>query len=161
MVLNALHADPKKIWKGIWRWYSDEMLVCCENTAERMKLEGVNFDQFVCLARCHGLQVASKRADSTTALDEFERDIVRAVTSPDRHLVVSFSRATLGQTGIGHFSPIAGYHRQKRMVLILDVARFKYPSFWVKVDELYKAMQEIDATTGKPRGYILLGRRDG
>jgi Phytochelatin synthase len=31
----------------------------------------------------------------------------------------------LGQTGSGHFSPIAGYHAATDSVLILDVARFK------------------------------------
>ena len=33
----------------------------------------------------------------------------------------NFDRQTLGQTGM-HFSPIGGYHRQKDLVLIMDVA---------------------------------------
>ena len=27
MVLNALHVDPGRMWKGPWRWFSEEMLV--------------------------------------------------------------------------------------------------------------------------------------
>ena len=30
--------------------------------------------------------------------------------------------------GDGHFSPLGGYNEDKDMVLILDTARFKYPS---------------------------------
>ena len=37
----------------------------------------------------------------------------------------------LGQTGDGHFSPIGGYDAASDQVLLLDVARFKYPPHWV------------------------------
>ncbi len=30
MTLNALNVDPLKTWKGPWRWFSEEMLSCCE-----------------------------------------------------------------------------------------------------------------------------------
>jgi len=42
------------------------------------------------------------------------------------------------------------------MVLILDVARFKYPPHWVPLPLLYQSMNAIDAETGKSRGYLLL-----
>jgi glutathione gamma-glutamylcysteinyltransferase len=35
MVLNALNMDPGKPWKGIWRWYSEEVLHCSD--VEAMK----------------------------------------------------------------------------------------------------------------------------
>lgn len=28
MVLNALKVDPQKTWKGIWRWFNEEVLHC-------------------------------------------------------------------------------------------------------------------------------------
>jgi hypothetical protein len=28
MVLNALNFDPKRVWKGAWRWVSEETLQC-------------------------------------------------------------------------------------------------------------------------------------
>ena len=40
-------------------------------------------------------------------------------------MVASFSRKELMQTGNGHFSPIAAYEEKEKMVLLLDVARFK------------------------------------
>eukprot|EP00596_Hydrurales_sp_CCMP1899_P000986 CAMPEP_0119054200 /NCGR_PEP_ID=MMETSP1177-20130426/74913_1 /TAXON_ID=2985 /ORGANISM="Ochromonas sp, Strain CCMP1899" /LENGTH=294 /DNA_ID=CAMNT_0007034361 /DNA_START=202 /DNA_END=1086 /DNA_ORIENTATION=- len=71
-------------------------------------------------------------------------------------MIVSYNRRVLNQTGAGHFSPIAGYHEGKDMVLILDVARFKYPPHWVPLKLLYEAMQGVDEDTGKCRGYLLL-----
>jgi hypothetical protein len=35
-------------------------------------------------------------------------------------LVVSYSRKAFSQTGDGHFSPVAGYHAARDLVLILD-----------------------------------------
>jgi glutathione gamma-glutamylcysteinyltransferase len=56
------------------------------------------------------------------------------------------------QTGIGHFSPIGGYHAGRDMALILDVARFKYPPHWVPLTLLWEAMGYVDETTGQQRG---------
>ena len=56
------------------------------------------------------------------------------------------------QTGSGHFSPIGGYHAGRDMVLILDVARFKYPPHWVPLTLLWDAMSTIDNATGQQRG---------
>ena len=52
-------------------------------------------------------------------------------------------------TGSGHYSPVAGYHPGRDLVLILDTARFKYPPYWVSVTTLWNSMQEIDIDTGK------------
>lgn len=42
-------------------------------------------------------------------------------------------------------------------MLILDVARFKYPPHWVELELLWDAMLNYtDASTGKQRGYMLL-----
>mmetsp|Transcript_21787 Transcript_21787/g.18084 ORF Transcript_21787/g.18084 Transcript_21787/m.18084 type:complete len:94 (-) Transcript_21787:116-397(-) len=77
----------------------------------------------------------------------------------DTVLVVSYDRSTVGQAGTGHFSPIGAYHPETDSVLVLDVARFKYPPHWIELPRLVKAMYPVDDTTGKPRGYILLARQ--
>ena len=28
-VLNTLAVDPGRVWKGVWRWYHEDMLDCC------------------------------------------------------------------------------------------------------------------------------------
>lgn len=63
----------------------------------------------------------------------------------------------MGQTGLGHFSPIAAYDAQSEdSVLILDTARFKYGAHSAKLPLVHDAMKPIDPDTGKSRGYTLL-----
>ena len=74
-------------------------------------------------------------------------------------MIAAYDRSALDQTGSGHFSPIGGYFDAKDMVLVLDVARFKYPPHWISAERLWKAMLPIDPTTGRSRGWIYLRRR--
>src|SRR5689334_14868984 len=53
VALNALAVDPGRLWKGPWRWYSEELLDCCA-PLEVVKQRGITFGQFACLARCNG-----------------------------------------------------------------------------------------------------------
>ncbi|KAG0322054.1 hypothetical protein BGZ97_009106 [Linnemannia gamsii] len=153
MVLNALEIDPRRQWRGVWRWYSDEQLDCC-TSVEVMKQKGITFNQFSCLARCHA-KVSAKRADRTS-IEQFRQDIKLVCTSDQVHMVLSFSRAALGQTGSGHFSPVGGYHAGEDKVLVLDTARFKYPPFFATVQELWESLLPIDPETGACRGYFLV-----
>jgi glutathione gamma-glutamylcysteinyltransferase len=113
MVLNALSYDPKKIWKGAWRWVSEEMLHCeteaiCGHSLEKVKKHGLNFAEFESLARCHGVKIESKRACHSSAescgsdgLNEF-RQLVETVSRTDQaktFLIVNYSRKYLNQTG--------------------------------------------------------------
>lgn len=48
MVLNALNYDPGRVWKGAWRWVSEETLQCesrdiCGHSLERVQKFGMNF----------------------------------------------------------------------------------------------------------------------
>lgn len=70
-------------------------------------------------------------------------------------IIVSFDRTSLDQTGEGHFSPIAAYHEETDQCLVLDVARFKYSPYWVKVSDLYEATRPVDSMTKKSRGWFL------
>lgn len=116
------------------------------------------------------------------SLDDFRRDIVQTVqhppifeqVQPPEHgnkrlsavdggpgkyggfMVVSFSRGVLGQTGDGHFSPIAAYSEETDKCLVLDVARFKYPPYWVSVQDLYESTRPLDSMTNKSRGWFII-----
>ncbi|KNC99293.1 uncharacterized protein SPPG_05547 [Spizellomyces punctatus DAOM BR117] len=156
MVLNALEIDPGRQWKGVWRWYDESMLDCCRPLEDVMK-NGITLPEFVCLARCNGLKAHLRRADKITK-EQFLADLKQTSREPKEFLVVSYDRGTLQQTGTGHFSPVGGYNESEDMVLILDVARFKYPAYWVPFDLLWQSLQPCDTTTGKPRGYVILKR---
>lgn len=41
-------------------------------------------------------------------------------------------------------------------MLILDVARFKYPPYWVPVSLLWDAVTAVDELSGSPRGWVTL-----
>jgi glutathione gamma-glutamylcysteinyltransferase len=154
VILNALGIDPGRVWKGVWRWYWEEFLDCCHSLSE-IQLQGITFDDFICVAGCHGIEAKGFRY-SESSIEQFREAIQQATTTPQGlHLVVSYSRKVLGQTGEGHFSPIGGYHSEQDLVLILDVARFKYPPHWVPLSLLWEALSPVDPATGKSRGYIL------
>lgn len=148
------------------------MLNCCVDL-ETIKARGITAPQFVCLARCQGLNVTLSLAQEST-VENFrkavrfacvEGEIVDEVAGlektslpepPPTILVASYDRRTLGQTGSGHFSPIAAYDEVSDSVLILDTARFKYGAHWVPLTLLFEAMQPIDPDTGRSRGFALL-----
>ncbi|MBD2183484.1 phytochelatin synthase family protein [Planktothrix sp. FACHB-1355] len=159
VVLNALSIDPGRIWKGVWRWYGEEFLDCCLPLSV-VKENGITFDEFACIARCNGAVVKANRYHQSS-LEKFRQAVEQVTTaSGDIHLVVSYSRKVLGQTGDGHFSPIGGYHPKRDLVLILDVARFKYPPHWISLPLLWKAFEPVDPVTNKCRGYISLQKSE-
>ncbi|CAB9521266.1 Glutathione gamma-glutamylcysteinyltransferase (Partial), partial [Seminavis robusta] len=178
MVLNAMNIDPGVRWKGGWRFYGDEDVLlqrCCLNK-ERIRRVGITMEQFMILGTCHGTRITMKRPPppaendnnhysdsmdtSSYSLQEFRKDLKETLDSQfnreNSMIVTSYSRAALQQTGDGHFSPIAAFHEPSDHVLILDVARFKYPPYWVSVKELYESMQPVDEATQLPRGWYVM-----
>lgn len=179
MVLNAFGIDPNVRWKGGWRWYGCEDMIlenCCIDR-ERVQRVGILMKEFQSLGRCQGLNITLKRPTRTLQsssssiasecyeLGQFRKDIQTMVRNPPSFeheesvggfMVVSFDRASLGQTGDGHFSPIAAYHEESDRCLILDVARFKYAPYWVSVTDLFEATKPLDPTTMQSRGWFMI-----
>ncbi|KAG7377769.1 hypothetical protein PHYPSEUDO_011046 [Phytophthora pseudosyringae] len=155
MCLNALEIDPGRLWKGPWRWFSEELFDCCTSLSVA-KEKGISMSEFICLARCNGVLTEDYRATNDFTLEQF-RDIVRHSCATSSEIVVlNYSRKVLGQTGGGHFSPIGGYHAERDMVLLMDVARFKYPPHWVKLSRVFAAMKFVVPAMNAPRGLVIL-----
>jgi glutathione gamma-glutamylcysteinyltransferase len=159
-VLNALEIDPGRVWKGPWRWFGEELLVCCK-ALEVAAAEGLSLDEVACLAACNGAAVDVRHADAGTegAFRTALEASVRAPSGP--FLVANYARGVLGQTGGGHFSPLAAWEPERDLVLVLDVARFKYPPHWVPVARLWAAMSAVDVATERPRGWLAIDRPVG
>lgn len=172
IALNALAVDPRQTWKGPWRWYEESMLNCCVNL-DQVRETGITLHTFNCLAICQGLSTKLQYVDDHNGMNkeeavhrfrlavqeacvEVDNEDDTNVTGIDRVLVASYSRKVLGQTGSGHFSPIAAYDSKTDSVLILDTARFKYGAHWVKLPLLYDAMLPVDPDTNRSRGYVTL-----
>lgn len=159
IILNALAVDPRRSWKGPWRWYEESMLNCCVDL-EEVTATGITFSTFACLAKCQGLDVHAVHGSDST-VEEFRQVVKETCTSstqklPSSFLVVSYTRKVLGQTGTGHFSPIGAYDEASDNVLILDTARFKYGPHWVPLELIFEALIPVDPDTGKSRGYVVL-----
>jgi hypothetical protein len=89
---------------------------------------------------------------STLTLSQFRDLITSSLSNPNQRMIVNFDRKALGQIGHGHFSPIGAYDSKTDSVLILDVAKYKYPPVWVKTSNLFLAIQGVDPASGKSRG---------
>ena len=156
-VLNALELDPGRTWKGPWRFYGEELLDCCVSL-DRATSEGLTIFEVACVAACNGAQVETELA-RPGGLPAFRAAVEASCRQPAGPFVVAaYDRAGLGQTGQGHYSPLAAFHAEQELVLILDVARFKYPPHWVPVSRLFGAMEGVDPASGRPRGWLVMDR---
>lgn len=91
---------------------------------------------------------------SDLTLNQF-RDLVKeALQNPHERLIANFDRGALEQEGAGHFSPLVAYDSASDSVLISDVAKFKYPPFWVSLTEFLNAINTIDPDSNESRGVI-------
>ena len=132
------------------------MLATGKATLSQIKSVGVTLDEFASLAEHNGARVQMYRPEDSSEA-QFRSQLIRASrVHAAPHIVVAFSRRTLAQTGDGHFSPVAGYHAETDSVLVLDVARFKYPPYWVPIPLLWEAMMPHDQETGTARGFAML-----
>ncbi|KAG5184365.1 Phytochelatin synthase-domain-containing protein, partial [Tribonema minus] len=160
MILNALEIDPGRTWKGPWRWYHESMLDCCVSLDD-IKERGISYRELAGLARCNGAACTVRDA-AAVSLEDFRR-VVQHITGGGHgraHLVINYDRRVLGQTGKGHFSPIGSYNSRHDMVLVMDTARFKYPPHWVPLETAWRAMRQIEETTGKGRGFMVFYRQE-
>ena len=87
------------------------------------------------------------------SLDEF-RSLLKNALLNQQFIIVNFLRTELQQQGNGHHSPIAAYDEKTDRFLILDVARYKYPAYWVKAEDLWNAVNTKD--NEMYRGFIII-----
>jgi len=158
VALNALAIDPGRLWKGPWRWFAEELLDCCVSLDE-VRRRGVDLDELACLARCNGAEVDLHRPAMEPDDASTWRQALLTAARGEAVVIASYDRAALAQSGGGHFSPIGGYHAARDLVLVLDVARFKYPPHWLPAESLLRAMHAIDPATGRARGWMVLRPR--
>lgn len=156
-VLNALQVDSRLDCRPSCSWYREELLDNCIPLGEIAE-KGLTYDYFAMLAVCNNLDLCLRvRPNNCEEEKAAFRNLVLEVTRRDNHvLVLSYSRAAVGQAGVGHFAPVGGFNPTADQVLVFDLARSKYPSHWVSLDLLWEAMTVSDSLTGLPRGYFLL-----
>lgn len=82
--------------------------------------------------------------------------LVKDALAHDQYVTVNFLRTALKQVGGGHHSPIVAYDKKTDRFLMLDVARYKYPAYWVTANDLWSAVNTMDGELS--RGFIVISR---
>ncbi len=126
---------------------------------ERVAREGMTLAQLHGLLASHGL-VVERHHGERLSLEQFRALLRRNLGDPGDRLLVNYDRKALGQTGGGHIAPIAAFQAASDRVLILDVARYRYPSVWVPVVDLWQAIRTVDRSSGRSRGLLSVRRPD-
>ncbi len=117
---------------------------------------GMSLQEFGDLLRAHEAEVTVVRA-SNTDIDAFRQAVRANLTRGGDYLLINYGREHIGQAQSGHISPIAAYHAPSDRLLILDVAAYKYPPVWVRVQEVWDAMHApLNAETSITRGFVIV-----
>lgn len=82
------------------------------------------------------------------------RQSAAAALSSGHPIAVNFLRTGLDQLGGGHWSPVVAFSAENDRFLLLDVSRYKYPPVWVTAEQMFTAMNTVDGTSNKSRGWI-------
>ncbi|KAF5951262.1 hypothetical protein HYC85_009206 [Camellia sinensis] len=94
-----------------------------------------------------------------SSLEQFTNCVIQTTSTEELYMILSYSRKTVNQTGDGHFSPMAAYHKGGNMLLILDVACYKYPFHWLPRMTVWDAMNKIDKETDETRGFMMVRKK--
>lgn len=159
-VMNSLDVkrpQPQRLYP--WSLFTQDSVFTPENQKVKpyamVEHEGLVLPQLAQFFENLGVKAQFRHADEFDAA--WLRDTVKTVLAdPDSRLVANYSRKPIGQEGDGHISPVAAYDEDTDRVLVLDVAKYKYPPVWLTIDELHTAMMAIDPDAKRPRGVVIV-----
>lgn len=164
MVLNALSLSAPVREFAPYARFTQEGLLASDGSLGKLTAGLTLLD----LARVLEGQGAQVTVHPASALDPgaFRRLLVRVLDRADGgYLIANYQRGQVGQGGAtvteaaigafsGHHSPLSAFHAGADRVLILDVARYRYPPVWVDATALYESMRGVDLDSGKSRGLL-------
>ena len=166
MVLNALDIEapvaPNHKIPGVvsYRFFTQENVFDNEKTQDAIKPEviarqGMTLEELDKLFKSYQVVTETFHGEEVS-LEQFRKFTVQNLRQAGNFVVINYLRPSLGQKGGGHISPVVAYHEQSDRFLILDVARYRYSPVWVKAESLWKAINTLDSTSDKTRGFILV-----
>ena len=160
MVLNslAIARPPNATHPPFLEFTQDNFFsALAESVLSRQKLnqQGATLDELGGMLASWNLDVQVHHA-APGGLDDFRTQARAALASGTQFVIINFHRDPLEQVGGSHFSPLAAYHQGSDRFLVLDVARFRYPPYWITAERLFAAMQTVDGVSQQTRGYLLI-----
>ena len=164
-ILNSMPAMPRPAATeyGPYKYFTQKALFNTESN--KVKSYDVVAHGGMTLAEASRFLTALNVANQLYYGSDLSADTLRALlksalTNPHKRVIVDFYRPTFGQKGEGHYSPLVAYDTASDSVLIADVAKFKYPPFWVTISDLLTSIQAIDPDSQKSRGLIVASEPD-
>lgn len=126
---------------------------------EMVAKQGMTLEQLEAVLGHYAVSVDKVFADTLDA-NQFRELLKKHLREQDRFVLFNFNRRFIGEAGGGHWSPLAAYHEASDSVLLMDVARYKYPPVWVPLVDLLQGAQNHDNVSGKARGLLVLSKRN-
>ena len=164
-ILNSMPAMPRPAATeyGPYKYFTQKALFNTESN--KVKSYDLVAHGGMTLAEASRFLTALNVANQLYYGSDLSADTLRALlksalTNPHKRVIVDFYRPTFGQKGEGHYSPLVAYDTASDSVLIADVAKFKYPPFWVTISDLLTSIQAIDPDSQKSRGLIVASEPD-
>jgi hypothetical protein len=154
MVLNAMQvpAPNAKEWGAAHFTQDNFWNDCAKTVLSPTLMPGMTVDQLGDLLQCHPARAKVVHASDTNVAD-FRALVAKNLATSGDFLIVNYDRAGVGQETMGHISPLGAYHSKADKVLLLDVARYKYPPVWADLPALFAATQTNDFVSAKSRGF--------
>lgn len=157
-VLNALPvAAPAYARWDPYRAFNQETLFgsCVRGviTPESVGRGGMTMGQLASLMQCYTVRATVTHA-SDVETSTFRTTLATGLARGEDLFIANYDRRALGQEGGGHLSPLGAYHEASDHVLVMDVARYKYPPVWVPLSKLFDAMRTTDPDSNRSRGFV-------
>jgi len=105
-----------------------------------------------------GVSARSVAGDTFDDDDDLRALLQYTLGGDGQFVLANYYRASLGQVGGGHWSVLAAYDVKTDSVLILDVAKYKYPPVWAGTSTLRTAISTLDTTSNKSRGLVIVSK---
>ena len=161
MVLNALELPaPTAAEHGTCRIFTQRNVLNGRTDVvvreRRIARRGMLIAEVAKVLETYGASVDLHQAASSSA-GTFRELAVRHLSVPGHHVIVNYSRASLGQEGAGHTSPLGAYDVETDRFLILDVARYRARPIWITSEHLFAAMAAPKSPgSSQARGFLLI-----
>ena len=116
---------------------------------------GYQLAQFSELLRANGARARHVVVDPALPEGAIRAELIGNLQRGGDYVVINYLRQAVGQSGGGHFSPVAAYDAASDAFLVLDVNPGTTDWVWMPAATLIAAMRTFD--TVENRGYVLVG----
>ena len=148
--MNAI--SPDATWTQD-NWFTDATVAIREQ--KEVLFGGMSLGELGGLLQANGAQVEVFHAEDVSE-EIFRQRVIENLSRPNDFVLVNYKRTSLNQVGGGHISPVSAYDAQSDMALILDTSTYKYPHTWVPMKDLWAAMNTVDSSSNRSRGYVFV-----